>query len=355
MDTQATSYEIQPLADSRWSEFVNRHPRSSVFHTVPWLEALHKTYGYKPIAFTTSPPGADLQNGLLFCYVNSWLTGRRLVSTPFSDHCEPLVDDPAVWSALFSLLERRMRQERLAYIEVRPKQQVFAGSTVLFHSTFLQCSHQLDLRPDLNTVFRSFHKDCTQRKIRRAEREGLIYKEGRSELLLDTFLGLYIPTRRRHQAPPQPRRWFENLILCFGEAMKIRVALKAGKAVAAIVTLRHNGTLLYKYGCSDPLSNNLGGTHLLLWRSIGEAKQEGLHTFDLGRSDPQNTGLVTFKDRWNATRSVLAYSRYTSSEHSPGNYKSSTGWKIRIAKKLVSHLPGAMFSSVGDFLYKHIG
>ena len=38
--------------------------------------------------------------------------------------------------------------------------------------------HQLDLRPDLGTLLRSFHKSSTQRKIRRAEREGLTYRRG---------------------------------------------------------------------------------------------------------------------------------------------------------------------------------
>ena len=37
-----------------------------------------------------SPPDEPLENGFLFCRVESWLTGRRLVSLPFSDHCEPL-------------------------------------------------------------------------------------------------------------------------------------------------------------------------------------------------------------------------------------------------------------------------
>ena len=65
-----------------------------MFHTSGWLRALQRTYGYEPVAFTTSPPGADLdERRSLFCDIRSWLTGRRLVSLPFSDHCEPLVDD----------------------------------------------------------------------------------------------------------------------------------------------------------------------------------------------------------------------------------------------------------------------
>src|SRR5216684_7067811 len=85
-------YQIDPTKDKRWSDLVERHPKASVFHAVGWLEALRNTYGYDPVAFTTSSPSGELNNGFVFCRVNSWLTGRRLVSLPFSDHCEPLVD-----------------------------------------------------------------------------------------------------------------------------------------------------------------------------------------------------------------------------------------------------------------------
>ena len=89
-------YAIDPLRDARWPEFICRHPNASVFHTRGWLRAIQTTYGYEPIVFTTSAPSAEgLTNALLFCIVRSWLTGRRLVSLPFSDHCEPLVEMPS--------------------------------------------------------------------------------------------------------------------------------------------------------------------------------------------------------------------------------------------------------------------
>ena len=90
--TSCLSNRIQPLTDPRWAELVKRHPRSSVFHTREWLEALHRTYGYEPVAMTTCSPDA-LTNAVVFCRVESRLTGRRLVSLPFSDHCELLVED----------------------------------------------------------------------------------------------------------------------------------------------------------------------------------------------------------------------------------------------------------------------
>src|SRR4030095_16686199 len=86
-----TGQRLDPLKDPRWDTFLFEHPSASVFHTRGWLEALSRTYGYKPVAFVTSSQGEKLTNGIVFCRVNSWLTGHRLVSLPFSDHCQPLV------------------------------------------------------------------------------------------------------------------------------------------------------------------------------------------------------------------------------------------------------------------------
>src|SRR5437870_3042075 len=65
--------------------------------------------------------------------------------------------------------------------------------------------HTVDLLPKQDEIFRRFHKDSIQRKIRRAERERLTYEEGRSDALLENFYQLLLRTRRRQSLPPHPR------------------------------------------------------------------------------------------------------------------------------------------------------
>ena len=83
-------YQFNPLKDPRWQPFVDHHPGGSIFHSADWLEALRRTYGYEPVVYTTTSPGKELSNGIVFCRIHSWVSGSRLVSLPFSDHCEPL-------------------------------------------------------------------------------------------------------------------------------------------------------------------------------------------------------------------------------------------------------------------------
>src|SRR5262249_27120932 len=148
---------------------------------------------------------------------------------------------------------------------------------------------------------------------------------------------LLVRTRRRHQVLPQPKGWFRNLIDCFGEALQIRVAFTNHQPVAAILTLRHRDTLVYKYGCSDTDFNNLGGTQLLFWKAIQEAKFAGLQTFDLGRTDCDNEGLITFKDRLGAARSSLTYSRLSLSP--PAARRSGPPAIRRLAEHVLQWVP----------------
>jgi hypothetical protein len=343
--------EINPLRDERWPDFLKLHPRASVFHSRAWLEALQRAYGYTPIVYTTSQPGDRLRNGLVFCAVESWITGRRLVSVPFSDHCEPLVEDPADLNAILPLLAERSRDQRWRYVELRPRWPLH-GAVSPFSPGNRYCFHQLDLTPEADALFRNFHKSSTQRKIRRAERDGLRVESGNSVALLDDFLGLNMRTRRRHHLPPQPRSWFLNLLNCFAEALKIYVAYNKDQApVAAILTLRFNGALIFKYGCSDSKFNNLGGTQFLFWRAIQEGKCLGLRTFDLGRSDLQNTGLITFKDRLGSERTTLTYMRYPEGR----DHLAENTWRIRVVKRVFAFTPDPLLSAIGNVVYKHIG
>lgn len=350
----AGCFATKPLEDPRWERFLVRHPRSSAYHTSAWLRALERTYGYEPLAFTTSPPGMELEDAVVFCDVKTWLTKRRLVSLPFSDHCDVLVDHPEKLNTILAELKTRLFGTHLAYIEFRPATGL--DTTVIGpHSAHQFCGHQLDLRPDLDVLLKNCHRDSTQRKIRRAEREGLLYQEGRSSDLLDSFYNLLILTRRRHGVPPQPRRWFQALIDGFGNDLTIRVAFKNDRPIASILTLSHKDVLLYKYGCSDERIHNLGGMHLLFWKAIVEAKQKGMRTFDFGRSDWSNPGLITFKDRWGAGRTSLSYFRLSASAQPSEFTLANPGWKQRAAGFCFSHLPGGILRIAGEMIYPHLG
>lgn len=347
----AEAYEIDPVCDPRWVAFVSNHPRASAFHSVPWLKSLQRTYGYRPIAFTTAPPHNPLRNALLFCAVNSWLTGHRLVSLPFSDHCEPLCDSKEELALLARYLLFIQADRGWKYIEMRPVCERFSEGCGGFSPARKLYLHTIDLRPDSDALLRSFDKDSVQRRIRRADRACLIEKCGASDELLGDFYRLFVITRRRHGLPPIPHDWFTNLIQEHGDTLKIRVAYKDTQPVAAILTLQLRDVVYYKYGCSDHKFNHLGATPWLFWNAILAAKSKGALQFDLGRTDHDQPGLLAFKNHWVSPPKELIYWSFPgTSSVGPTN-----GWKMKAAKRIFSFAPESVLVLTGRLLYRHIG
>ena len=152
-----------------WSELLSRHPAASVFHSPGWLRALRRTYGYEPIVATTSTE-STLGNGIVLCRVNGWRS-NRLVSLPFSDHCEPLASETAELSELLSSLVSQVSAAG-ASLELRPRE----GTGHSFASVARDhelwpgseyCLHRIDLTADLSEIFNRFHPSSTRRAIRR--------------------------------------------------------------------------------------------------------------------------------------------------------------------------------------------
>jgi len=341
-------YQVDPITDPRWSEFLDKQSQASIYHSPGWLEALSRTYDYEPLVLTTSVPGTPLENGIACCSVDSWVTGRRLVGVPFSDHCEPLISDQSQINEVVMYLQKEVDQNKWAYVELRPLSQNW-NSPGRFREGQTFYFHQLDLTPSIESLLCSFDKDSVQRKIRRQGREELVVEEGRSERLLDYFYPLFIRTRRRHGLPPPPRRWFSNLMQLLGESITTRVCFKGTRAIASILTLQYKNMLTYKYGCSDERFHRLGGMQALFWNAIQNAKTAGLQTFDLGRTDRVNQGLLRFKDGWGTTSSKLTYLIY------PDQRRQLSYLNDRMARRVFSLMPDVLLATVGKIMYRHVG
>ncbi len=345
-------YRLDPLTDPRWRKFLEEHRSASVFHTPGWLEALRITYGYRPVVYTTTQPGRDLENGIPLCRVDSWLTGRRLVSVPFSDHCQPLVDSVDDMQELMAEIARDVEAGRLKYAELRPVRsipgEVLESAGYAIADRYLL--YDVDVTVDLDEMYAAFHRSSVRQKIQRAEREGLTYECGLSDKLLGKFYHLLMTTRRKHGLPPQPITWFRNLMKCLGDAMMIRVSSSDGIPTAAKIALTYKGTYCAKYQSADYSYSRLGGTQLLSWYAIKDAKERGALVYDMGRCGPDDEGLRASKEAWAPNATEIQYVRYPAS-----SVGGAAGAGLGVAKEVFSRLPDFAMAFAGRMLYKHMG
>lgn len=349
MNSHDEVLELDPCVDARWASFVSQHSRASIFHQVPWLKALRETYGYRTVAYCRVSKAGEVVGGISFCELRSWLTGNRLVSLPFSDHCEPLVESADELRQLVSPAVLQMKQRKWKYVEIRPIRTEFAAAVGGPSKEF--AFHRLDLRPTTEELFQKLHVDSIRRKIQKATKAGLRLEYGHSEDLLADFYRLHVLTRKRQLSPPHPLRWFRNVLKCLGDNARLRVAYKEQKPAAAVFTLETDTTVIYKYGCSDDQFHRLGAMPFVFWDVIRDGREKNRLTLDLGRSDLDNLGLITFKEKWGALRQPLIYSRMPTAgrESEP---ESKTG---RALRHVIRYCPNWMLAGAGRLLYPHIG
>jgi CelD/BcsL family acetyltransferase involved in cellulose biosynthesis len=346
---------LDPLSDPRWRELVQRDERATAFHTPEWLDALRRTYGFVPVVYTTDGPGDDLRSAIPFCAVASWLTGRRLVSLPFSDHCEPLVADPASLGEILDHLASEAHRSGWRYIQLRPRGGAAVSSAPGFQHGESNYHHTLDLRPDLDTLFKGIKKD-NQTAIRKAERSALRYAVGRDAAFVRAYFALHVMTRSTQGVPPQPSAWFHNLAHCLGDMLDIHLLLEDDTPIAGMVTILFQGQLMCKYTASDRLRDPTGLGKSLLWRSIGRAKELGATNLDWGRCEPEDVGLAQYKERWGARRSELSYLRFPApSADRPPADRPRSRWAAGAAKSIIPRLPASVLTMAGRLAYRHVG
>jgi lipid II:glycine glycyltransferase (peptidoglycan interpeptide bridge formation enzyme) len=276
-----------------------------------------------------------------------------MVSLPFSDHCEPLMERPEELEFFVDCLQAEIEHQKWKYLEVRPVNGIFdsGGKQGSFRATEKCYLHRLNLRTEMGDIFRSFHRDSVQHEIRRAERAGLVCERGRSDRLLQDFYSLCVLARNHRDPPPQPYAWFRNLLDSLDNSLEIRVAYKDQMPIAAILILRFRDTIYCKYGCSNLQFKDLGAISLLLWEAIRDSKTAGAEYFDLGRSAVDDQGLIECKNHWAGGHTPMVCWRCSGQD--PLAMKD--GWKMKAVKYISARMPSKFLALTGKFVYRHIG
>lgn len=338
---------LNPLEESDWDDRLSLLPRAGFFHTQAWARVLNATYGYQPY-YLVSPATGPLRTLLPLMEVDSWVTGRRGISLPFTDAVGPLGCDinsfRELWSAARALAEER----RWKYLECRGGGKWLTDA--LPSTTFF--GHLLPLSNDESALFSGCH-DSVQRAIRKAERGPLTIEFSQSKSSMQDFYHLLCLTRRRHGVPPQPFRFFANIqehILAKNHGW-IVLARVGSQPVAAAIFFQHGKSALYKFGASDEAQQHLRANHLVMWRAIQHFARECFTTLDFGRSSLDNAGLRQFKLSWGAQEETIDYLRYDCAKSEFVTIPDeASGWHNRLFRAL----PLPLAQLAGRLLYRHV-
>jgi CelD/BcsL family acetyltransferase involved in cellulose biosynthesis len=337
---------VNPLDDPSWDAKIAHMRGASFFYSRDWARVLHESYGFRPSYFVQATDGR-LRGLLPMMEVDSWLTGRRGISLPFTDECQPLGPDDHSTRRLVNEVNALALSRRWQHWELRGGAAALgAPSAVTFHG------HTIELQRDPAVLFARCDS-AARRAVRKAESGNLTITFAHDSEAMLTFHTLLCKTRRRHGLPPQPWRFFENIqryILQRGHGC-IVLAHVGTQPVAGAIFFHFGHMAIFKFGASDETFQQLRPNNLVMWRAIEWHARAGFSNLDLGRTSLGNEGLRRFKLSWGARERAIDYARFDCQTAGFVTSKDrSSGWHSSVFKLV----PQSLARLVGAVAYRHV-
>ena len=115
---------VDPLEINNWDELILDFKDYSFFHSAAWSKVISETYNYKRSYFTIMENGA-IKAGIPLMVVKSFITGKRAISLPFSDYCEPLLKQEINFGNVIQEVKNFCITKKLKYLEFRGGNELF--------------------------------------------------------------------------------------------------------------------------------------------------------------------------------------------------------------------------------------
>jgi FemAB-related protein (PEP-CTERM system-associated) len=289
---------VAPAADAaEWDSFVRNQPGFTGYHLWQWREVFERAFGHRCEYFAARQDGR-LVGVLPTAVVKSLIFGRVLSSLPYVNYGGVLAESRAAEAALLGAAAATVRRERLSYLLLRHRSRHFANLPARDHKVTML----LPLRQSADDMWNALDRKV-RNQIRKAEKSGIVVETGGLDLL-DGFYAVFARNMRDLGTPVYGRDLFQRMLETFPEDVKIHVARLNGSVVAGAVSYTYGQVIEVPSASSLREHRALCPNHLLYWHMIRSAIEQGLLTFDFGRSTP-NDGTYQFKEQWGAGREQL--------------------------------------------------
>ena len=343
---QTRTQIIDPLADDQWDQRLADHEALNFFHSRAWAQVLSKTYQYQPL-YVCTLKGDSVVNLLPLMEVKSILTGKRGVSLPFTDYCEPILSNGMSFTDLIEDVRDIAQKRGWSSVQIRGGEIIDAPPEEQYYV------HELELQADPETIFQKL-RSAKKRNIRKAGKEKIEIIHADSLDSINAYYRLHCQTRKRHGVPPQPYGFFKNIYKYVIAAQKGKVVLACheGQIIAGCVYFHCNNKVLYKFGASNRAFQHLRPNDLVMWEAIQWYAAHGYQSFCFGRTALDNAGLRRFKSDWSAEERIVKYYRYDLKHKA---FIKSDGAVKLSHKRIFQRLPIPALKCLGSVLYKHMG
>lgn len=339
---------VDPVTSAAWRRLVTEHA-TTLFHSPAWLRVLADTYGFPVKARVVSDDAGRPVAGMPYVTVQDFMDRRTLL--PFSDFCDPLVDDAAQWRALTDeLFASRQRIDlRCVHNDVPLADDRF---TVVDRALW----HCIDVERDEDEIWSGL-SGSARRALRKAHKGGVTVEPAQDEADLRAFFDLHLQVRKhKYRLLAQPYRFLKNIWDAFvaRDRGTLLLATLDGRVIAGVMFLEWQDVLYYKFNASDGAHLDARPNDLVLWEGVRHAQKRGLHGIDFGLTDADQEGLIRYKRKYATDEKIVTMLR-----HQPAGTPTEADQLARRALGDVTRLltdpsvPDDVSEQAGDVFYRY--
>ena len=349
---------LTPEFFKKWDSFVETHPLGSIYHLSGWKKVLEESFKHIKAILSRlcEEDSNEILAGLPLYLVNSKITGKRYVSSPFANFCGPLTTDPKDAKHLFDYLIGIYNQQTPSYMEVKAKPNDYFDGDIPFGASANYLHHFIELSLPPNILLRNFHKKAVRVSISKAMKNGLLLKSAESEQDMFRFYQIYHKARKRIGLPAIPYKFFKKLWEVFHPAGQLQLIMCVldHKVIGASILLKFKDWVYIEYGHDLLEYRKLCVNHFLDWEAIKLASQEEYKFLSFGRTALNNSGLIQYKNRWGTTIEQLFTYTHPETDGEADKPKEAS-WKYRLVRKMCVMSPRLIYDLLSASVYRHMG
>lgn len=325
-----------------WDAFVAVSAEACGYHEWAWRDIFARSFGHRG-AYLVAREGGAIRGVLPMIEMKSVLFGHFLTSLPFVNYGGVLTDATPIARSLVTVAREIGRSRGCRHVELRHVERMFSDLPARQHKVTMR----LPLAPG---IWDRFDRKV-RNQIRKAEKSGLTVERA-GEGLLPEFYAVFARNMRDLGTPVYGRTFFAEILRAFPDRARVVVVRQGTRAVAAAITYRTRHTTEVPWASSLREFNALCPNHMLYWRAIEAACEEGCDTFDFGRSTPHE-GTYNFKSQWGAQPVPLHWEYpYVTGEGVPD--QGPTNPKYHAAIAAWKHCPLWLANAVGPHIVRAI-
>jgi len=343
----------------QWDAYVKKHPQASPYHLFAWGLAVESTYKHRTFNLIARRQG-NIVGVLPLVLMSTVISAGSLCSLPFCDLGSSLYDDEDSRQALMDAAINIAKEKGVNKIDLRQSSMTLLDDKAIADAEKSKSDKGikpkvrmlLPLPGDAETLSASF-KSKLRSQIRKAEKNGITYREGRSGQDIVDFYAVFSENMKRLGSPTHARAWFENIAKYYADSMLVGVVSMEDQVAGAAIILFVGDTVTVPWASTLPAYNKYSPNMWLYWNLLKYAADNGYRQFDFGRSTI-GEGTYKFKKQWGAKPVPLDWKTFANNGD-PIADKTQGGGKLRErAEKIWRTLPLSVTVAIGPMLRKHI-